>query len=517
MQACLKMTDVNPLNFSTVLQNATVPYEVAKHFEHIQLPFELMPHQLKNLQCGLAWDRYGLFDPPRTGKTIVMQLLAIYHRLFGMKTIVLMPPILFEQFREEFHKIKGHGLRVEMLTGSADKKRNMIQDWGVGNLEAPDVLLMTKEMFSGPNGNKGFLKYMDYLKKPYQILMWDECHLGLQSEDTKIFSTVERFLKEAKKPRLILSTGTPSTNELRATYPTIRLKTPDEYVSRRHFDMTHVNFKELYISSPRSPSGVRRISVVDSYCNQELLSQALMKQASRVTRHEVLNIQTPNVQVVPIALDPPHLYFYRKILRERLAEIGTDMIDLRQEQALRQFALRIITDPNFGGGNFKTNNVVQAVKTLIEAENLDQAKVIVFANFNHSVEFLSEQLEAHKPAVVYGQNTPEKNRQEAERFKKSSDCRVAVINPQAGGVGYTFGDVCQTVIFAEPVATPGLFDQAASRIILKDQKEPVSIYLLKILETISPKAIDNMLNKSVQLQEVLRDKKTLLDDLIPSA
>lgn len=518
-QAALRQTYQDPLQFSEVLKTCTVPDDVANYFSRVRLPFELMPHQVRNLQCGLAWDRFGLFDHPRTGKTIVMQLLAVYYRAFGLRTVVIMPPILFTQFKTEFMKIEGHGLSVEMLTGSSAQKEDTLQAWAVGQKEPPDVLMLSKELFSGPHHKKtNLFRYADYLQKVFSIVQWDECHQGLQSETSAIFRTVEKYIDTVPGSRLVLSTGTPSTNNLQATFPTIRLKTPDAYISRRHFDNSHVVFRDLYVASrptAHNPSGVRRVSVVDHYVDQDLLNKNLYDKAVRSIRHEVLGIETPNIQVLPITLDPSHLNFYKKVLKDRLVEIETDMVDLRQEQKLRQFALRIITSPEFGGGSIKQNAVVQAVQTLIDSVNLDEEKVIVFANFNNSVEYLSQKLKDYNPAVIYGPQGSEKNRTEAQRFTDDKTCQVAVINPQAGGVGYTFGHVCQTVIFAEPVSTPGLFEQAASRILLKGQTEPVTVYILKVLDTVSPRAIDAMINKTAELQEVMRDKKTLIDELLP--
>lgn len=47
-------------------------------FEHIVLPFRPFPHQLKGLLKGLQEVRFGLSFEPRTGKTLVMQMLAIF-------------------------------------------------------------------------------------------------------------------------------------------------------------------------------------------------------------------------------------------------------------------------------------------------------------------------------------------------------------------------------------------------------------------------------------------------------
>lgn len=510
-------------SFADVLREVSIPEDHADQFSHITLPFRLMPHQIENLHCGLSWERFGLFDDMRTGKTIVLQLLAIFYRQYGLRTVMIMPPVLFDQFKESFSEIQGHGLTVKALSGDSNRKIDAMQTWAIDKEQAPDILLITKEMFSGPHGkkNKARTKYVEYLRPVFQCLTWDECHMGLQSEGTAVFAAVERFMGRPEA-RLVLSTGTPTTNELKNAYPIIRLKNPDAYKSRRHFDFEHVVFRKIFVKIPptiRSPNGVKEVSTVDHYIQTEKLSEKLYWHAHRVTRHDVLDIDQPNIQIVPIRLNTGHLRFYRTTVKNRLIEMetedGTEMVDLRKDQALRQFALRIVTAPEFGGWKGTDNQVISGVQSLLDSCGISDNKVVLFANFNNSVDYLVEKFSAYKPAKIYGLNSGDKNRSEAARFKTDQDCRIAVINPQAGGVGLTLGDVSRTAIFVEPVSTPGLFEQASARILLKGQTEPASVYILKVLDTISPKAIEHMLKKGEEIQEVIKDKKALLEELFP--
>jgi hypothetical protein len=64
------------------------------------------------------------------------------------------------------------------------------------------------------------------------------------------------------------------------------------------------------------------------------------------------------------------------------------------------------------------------------------------------------------------------------------------------------------------VSAPGVFDQALSRVMLLGQTEPVVCYIVKVNNTISPLAIEHMLNKARDINEVVKSKKTLLDALL---
>jgi len=508
---------VDSIKFSDVLKSIGIETDL---FDDIILPFTLMPHQVKGLHLGLVYDRFGLYDEMRTGKTIIMQLIVLFYARYNLKTVLLMPPVLFDQFVDTFNEIKNHGLKIKVLSGTAKAKQDLLDNLMLGVVPAPDVMIMTKEMFGGPHGKKGKYSVKNYekLMKSYHNLTWDECHIGTQDEGSTIFKAVEKFT-DKEDSRLILSTGTPINSELKGIYPQIRLKTPEAYKSRRHFDYQHVIYNNIVVRSnptPTNPSGERSVNVIDGYKDVETLHSWLYTKATRALRSQVLDVKLPNIQTIPISLSGPHLKLYKHLIKTQIAQLSeTEIADLTQQQALRQFALRMITDPTFAGEEgekIKDVAVIQAIKTLLETVNVSDNKVLLFANFNHSVEYLATQFQYLNPAVIYGPNSSEKNREEIRRFKTNADCRMAVLNPQTGGVGVTFGDVTQFSIFAEPVSVPGLFEQAASRTILRGQKEPSITYILRIKDTLSEKMIERMLKKGSEIQEVVKDKRSLMTE-----
>jgi hypothetical protein len=138
---------------------------------------------------------------------------------------------------------------------------------------------------------------------------------------------------------------------------------------------------------------------------------------------------------------------------------------------------------------------------------------VLFANFVATNEHLAKRFEKYHPALIYGKNSADQNGKNGERFKTDPKCRLAVVNPQAGGVGYTFGKVCQTVIFVEPVSSPGIMEQAISRACLLGQTEPVLVYLIRVEKTISPTAIESMMGRIPDIEAVVGTKKSLFESL----
>jgi hypothetical protein len=488
-----------------------LPPEVASEFSRVRLPFRMRPHQYTSLQAMLAWPRMGLFDQARTGKTLPMQLAATYFGHYGMKSIFIMPPVLFDQFAESFSLVANHGMHVHVLNNTAATRKRVLKEIADGHSSA-NILAMTKEVFK--------IELLDLMSAGFQCLFFDEAHMGLQTAKTKTqkgqrttYASVKYFVDNTQDSRLILSTGTPVFNELIGTYPIISLKSPNAYLSEDDFNYTHVTYKQIRIHTPR---GERFIRTPDSnnYKETALLQRNLHHQAVRARKLDVLDIKVPHIQEIPVTLHKGHQALYKRVLQEQILEIGTKMIDARNASKLRVLALQLITDPGMAYKPAPQNAVIETVQTLLDSTDVRHNKVVLFANFNQSVEHLAKTFDKLHPAVVYGPNGPNKNMEEVKKFRTDPDCRLLIANPQAGGVGLTLGDVSQTVIFVEPVSTPGMFDQASSRVVLSGQTEPVSIYFLRINHTISKKAIEVMLGRAQMANEAQKDAKSMLDELL---
>lgn len=200
-----------------------------------------------------------------------------------------------------------------------------------------------------------------------------------------------------------------------------------------------------------------------------------------------------------------------------------EILDARSAQKLRMVALQLISNPGefcqtdaHGQPVIKPadNAIYQTTRALLDSVNAaDKEKVVLFCTFTKTVEGLAHLLKDLNPAIAYGPLGPDKSAKEVERFQTDPSCRVLIGNVASIGVGFTLGHISQTVIFVEPVSNPGAFDQALSRVMIVGQKLPVVAYILCVNNTISPLAIDAMLDKAVDINQVIRSKRTLLDSL----
>jgi SNF2 family DNA or RNA helicase len=211
-----------------------------------------------------------------------------------------------------------------------------------------------------------------------------------------------------------------------------------------------------------------------------------------------------------VKLEAPHLKLYKKLVKERLLEMEEKLIIADNAQSLRQQCLQIVTCPELfmDNINFK-NNVVAACREIINGVDIKNTKVILFANYQNSVRVLAKHFEEYKPALMYGPSNSEKAR---KSFLTDDECRLLIAHPKSAGVGFNFQYVCHTVIFSEPTGVPGDFKQCMRRVDRSGQKNLVNVYIIKALDTISPKATREMLRKETEAQEVYHDRLTFLSD-----
>jgi SNF2 family DNA or RNA helicase len=306
----------------------------------------------------------------------------------------------------------------------------------------------------------------------------------------------------------VVSTGTPVPNRVENAYGIVSLVSPGAYHSRRAFDITHVVRKALYLPGQLDAYGRQRsIQVVDHYIDLDRLSENIYRRGIYVDQCEEIRLDAPNIQIVECNLTPPHRKLYKEVLRTRIVELGDgEVIDATSAQKLRQTALQLISCPEQYGGKPSHNSLYETLEELL---GTFEGKITVFANFTRTVELLKDRFKAWHPVTVYGPNGSTRNAQNVEIFKTDPNCRMLIANPVSGGTGFTLGEVCTTIIFAEPVSSPGDFEQCLSRVLLVGQKEPVMCYIIKPVNTISALAIDHMTGKARDITEVMRSKDSI--------
>lgn len=472
----------------------------------IEMKYEPFATQVSGLNAVLRNERYGLYDDPAAGKTMVSHAAALYWASEGYRTVAVMPPALLDQYYEEFHEIFiGVERYVDMhiLRASPDKRRKWYEEWDNRKEGWPRILTMSYQIF--------LKEHKLLIEKGYQILFLDEAQ-NLKDCTSQVYHAVKDFVEQKKGASVCLMSGSIIHNEMIDAYSPISLTNPDAYASFQQFDRKHSVYRKFRLKTPRRAKNgkvFRTFKQRVGYIGIDKINVNLYKYGRRVLKKDVFEIQDPTISEVPITLDPKHLKLYKKLVKERILELKDRLVVAVNEQALRQQALQIITCPELyvdGPLPFK-NNIVEGVRTLIDSVTT-QTKVIVFVNYQNSVETMAKHFEGMNPAVMYGPANNEKGR---KKFLNDPTCRLLVAHPKSAGVGLNLQHVCHTIIFAEPTGVPGDFKQAMDRVVRKGQQNLVNVYILKAKGTIAPRATKEMRRKEGEIRAVHKDWYSFLD------
>ena len=479
--------------------------------KYLTMPFQPRPDQILALNRSIVHNRYGLFHAPGVGKTVIEQPNALYWLSEGNKVLVLMPPVLLEQYEESFNfNFAGVSkyVNVHILKENPAKRKKLFAEWDAG--EWPSVLGMSYQMY---------LRVRDEVRPSYDVVHADEAH-ALKNPESSIHKYVKAHLSDWNSTSFMPMTGTPIPNELTDAYGLISLLNPDAYASYEQFDRRHCNYKTVKLRTPKRLRGgrvQRYFKILEGYKRQDELNRHLYLNAMRVLKSDVLSVDDPTIIEVPVSLSTKHRKLYRDMTKERLIEKGDEIITAINDQEFRQRILQIVTCPELFVIEEEIkkldNKIREAMDTILDSVNckFDQ-KVIIFANFRDTVSLYVNHLQGKglNPAVINGGT---KNaHQEKLKFLNDPTCRVLVANPLSAGTGLDgLQHVCNNMIFLEPTGIPGQFQQCMDRIVRGGQQNPCTIYILKALGTVAPKATENMRRKSGEIAFVNADSASVLD------
>ena len=140
---------------------------------------------------------------------------------------------------------------------------------------------------------------------------------------------------------------------------------------------------------------------------------------------------------------------------------------------------------------------------------------MLFSWYKQSIDKLKIHLKKYNPAIINGSVTAKAREKAKESFIIDPKCKVMIANPLSGGVGIDgWQKVCSYIIFVEVCPFPGAFEQAVGRLERSGQTETVNVYLLVPSGTISVKLRNDLIRKEGDANQAVRDKKTLLAEML---
>lgn len=474
--------------------------------------------------------KFGLWDDPGTGKTLIALALMAAFVHWGNRVIVTMPPILLEQFKDTL-KTWGRDFydtaHFHVLDQLPAKREKLYATWNAGKW--PDVLMMSHEMFrlvTSPkkqpiNKNTGKrppaapaeLPIKHLRKQEYNFLVPDEAHV-LGNAGTKLWARVNEFLYEHGDCAFLPMTGTPWRGQVEDTYGLIALLTPKVYGSWQTFVRAHcVQMSSKY--------GMRTVA----YDHLDYLHKQLYRKARRVEAQEVLkHLKQPLAVPWPVSLSPAHQALYKRMVKEQMLIIDGEVLDLTSEQKLRMAMMRVVTCPHLysPAGECPPNvmhEVLDEYMQMTGAWSQKAGKIIVFCWFQETCHMVADYYSRWKdekgkvrdlrPVILNGQMTDKQKEAAKRAFKTDPRCRVAVVNFLTGGAGLDFQDVCHQILTIEPTGLPHHYRQGIGRVARGKQEKQCVMHIVLVAGTVYQVQYRNFIRREDAIQEVAKDERQL--------
>jgi SNF2 family DNA or RNA helicase len=457
-------------------------------------------HQIGDLNHLAQHTRSGLWSSPGVGKTLPAQGYGLWLTGSGNKVVYLMPPILVPQFLQSlasnYPGIDQHVVAAS-LQGAPKQREKLIASWGE---RWPDLLMLSYRMF---------VQYHMLLKaNGYTCVVVDEATC-LKTSSSKIHAAVKVFAGKhgPESNGVVLMTGSPVDTNISDAYGLIAILNPNRYGSRRAFDRAHC----IYASE--LGQSYNRDTIV-AYKNHNYLHHSLFLSGRRVLKSEVSDLPPRLITEYPIDLHPRHKALYKKLVDERMVELGDQLIDMTTQSALYQAMQRVLLSPERYTDEKIDNEIFNLLDSLLDS--LEGHKVVVYAWFQASIEAIMARYARLNPVSIYGKTTPAQRESNKHKFINDPDCKLWVSNPKSGGVGVDgLQHVSSHTIFAEVCPFPGTTQQAIDRQHRTGQHaDSVNVYILVPTGTVAVKLRNDLLRKDAQQELVVCDKRTILHDLL---
>ena len=464
---------------------------------------ELKPLQVEDIN-KLALLGRALGDlPVGYGKTAIATCVSL---MIGPRsTLVLMPPILLEQWVKWLNAVPGAG-RVVGYWGTP-KERALLQVRGARWVVASygifknDFERLAKEM-------------------PDAMTIMDECQ-NCKNYKSQMFKRLKQF--SDGKPLLLMS-GTIMSGPADG-YAYVKLNNPEVYPRFVTFQNIHVA-KFDYFDQP------------EEWKNLDLLQSNLDLSRVKRTKEEV-HAHLPEARYIPLeySLAPDHMALYHKLMDEQLLEIGEGKIDATTAGKLHAASQQIIANwAYFADDEDLVPNLFPLIDQVLAEIGIGEpvypgdpprSKLIIWTNFRRTSRRVLEYINA-KGVVKGKRGKPDTqawyfsgaygevdSKAGIKAFMEDPKCLGGVFQPGSAGAGLNAQFVCWEQLFAETPTTTIPFVQCCGRSDREGQLYNPNFRLAIAKGTIQQSLLKNLFTNDGLVQQASGTKTSIKDLIFP--
>lgn len=442
-------------------------------------PFPLYVWQKEDIREATQHDRFALFLPVGSGKSVISTMIAIGWN--DPHIIVLLPPILSVQWVKFLNSIPNNGKALN-YRGTPKQRHNLpIEDY--------KWLVMSLDIFK-----KDFDLLNEYFLGKDVITIVDEAQC-LKSCQSQSYKRVNQFSAGKK---LLLATGTELNNPGDA-YSYIKLKTPSLYRSAVHFENIHVAEVDFFGKTTK-------------WQELEVLKTNLYLRSAKRTKEDV-HKALPKATYTPIEyeLEPAHKKLYDKLVNEMLLELPSGgKIDATTAVGLYTKSQQIIVNWSTFAGETSLRpaifDVIDQVCDEIDLGKAGASKLILWTWFKRTTEAVRDYMNSKYPNSTVAAYSGADSIKSVARFLDDPTCTVLVGQPGSVGMGLNPQHLCWECLFIEAPTRSIPFKQAAGRIDRQGQKYNPTIRVATASGTIQCKMFRNLLSNDTEVMLIQSEK-----------
>lgn len=443
------------------------------------LPFQKLglDFLLKTNGTALLADEMGL------GKT-VQTLAFVAQRPDSMPVVVVAPLVTLQNWKREIEKF----LRLDVSSSLLNMPKTEIIRSGKQKIKPAEFYLINYELVR---------KHVRYLQKINpKLIVFDEIQ-NLRNPETKKFEACQALAtNHSVKYRLGLS-GTPIYNKGVEMYGIADIIKPgilgdrDEFIRRY---CRSYNPNQTTDEKKTTLSNVLKNSIMIRRKKSDVLPDLPEK-----------NRLQQNIPIDVTLYEDALLKLYQKIesAKKNLEQCDTihdtkqGLFELNKQVREMRVAERQIA------GLAKVPHIIEYVSTLLK--DYEDEKFVIFAHHRSVHQVLYDGLWRYNPVQIIGGQTDSSRQNAIDSFQDNPDCRVIICGLRAGNVGINLTSAAY-VIFAELDWSPAIHRQAEDRLHRIGQKKTVFSHYLVGVGTFDEILSGVLVNKTVEISNVLGDK-----------
>ena len=208
--------------------------------------------------------------------------------------------------------------------------------------------------------------------------------------------------------------------------------------------------------------------------------RSILQPAIRFTKEQCLDLPERTYVTLEVEMTKEQGMYYEKMRRENVLSLASGEVTAVNAGVLLNKLLQIASGSCYmSDGSVVTFDAKSRLDETMDIVHGSSHKVLIFAAFKHSVKVITDRLTQEGVAYdcIGGGTSGNRRAEIIERFQKTNDPKVLVIQPRAASHGITLHRA-DTVIWFSPTLSAETYLQANDRVHRKGQKNPCTIYHL---------------------------------------